>query len=170
MSIVYLCLGSNIGDRVKLLEQALSLLSLIENVKVIRTSALYETEPWGGIEQNWFLNMVVEIKTSLLPQELLQKCSNIENILGRNRDVEVHWGERPIDIDIIFFGKEVVNESNLIIPHKHLHQRAFVLVPLLELIPDFVHPVLQKSVMDLYEDLDNVEDVFLFGTRGLKNA
>lgn len=170
MAIAYLCLGSNSGDRLKLIEQAISLLNLAQDIKIIRNSALYETEPWGVKDQNWFLNMAVEVKTSLSPHDLLLKCMSIEKMLGRNRENERRWGERTIDIDIIFYDKEVLKTDILTIPHPRMHERAFVLVPLLELIPDFVHPVLNKSVTELYDDLEEVEDVVLYGTRGLING
>ncbi len=166
MSIAYLCLGSNSGNRLQFIEQAISLLNLAENIKIIRSTALYETEPWGVKNQNWFLNIIVEIKTDLSPQDLLLKCMSIEKTLGRNRDKEQRWGERTIDIDIILYNKDVVNTDMLTIPHPRMHQRAFVLVPLLELIPDFIHPVLNKTISDLYDELDNVEEVYLYGTRG----
>lgn len=140
-------------------------MNLAENIKLIRTSALYETEPWGVKDQNWFLNMTAEIKTSLSPLDLLLKCRNIEKTLGRNREKETRWGERTIDIDIIFYDKTVMETEILTVPHKHMHERAFVLVPLLELIPDYVHPVINKSVFDLYDALEEVEDVYLYGTR-----
>ncbi len=167
MTIVYLCLGSNSGDRLKFIEQAVSFLNLAENIKIVRTTALYETEPWGIKNQNWFLNMIVEIKTNLKAQDLLLKCLNIEKTLGRNREKEQKWGERPIDIDIIFYDKEIINTEILTVPHPRMHERAFVLVPLLELIPDFIHPVLHKSVSELYDDLQEVENVMLYGTRGM---
>ncbi len=167
MAIVYLCLGSNSGDRLKFIEQAVSFLNLAENIKIVRTTALYETEPWGVKNQNWFLNMIVEIKTNLKAQDLLLKCLNIEKTLGRNREKEQKWGERPIDIDIIFYDKEIINTEILTVPHPRMHERAFVLVPLLELIPDFIHPVLHKSVSELYDDLQEVENVMLYGTRGM---
>ena len=91
----------------------------------------------------------------------------IEKTLGRDRTKEIRWGERPIDIDIIFYGQEIVNLPNLTVPHINMHNRAFVLVPLLELIPDFEHPVLNKTVSEIYDSLDEVEDVFLYGTRGV---
>lgn len=166
MSIAYLCLGSNSGNRLQFIEQAISLINLAENIKIIRSTALYETEPWGVKKQNWFLNIIVEIKTDLSPQDLLLKCMSIEKTLGRNRDKEQRWGERTIDIDIILYNKDVVNTDMLTIPHPRMHQRAFVLVPLLELIPDFIHPVLNKTISDLYDELDNVEEVYLYGTRG----
>ena len=165
MAIVYLCLGSNMGDRFNLIQNAVNLFSLSDSCDIIRTSALYETEPLGYKEQNWFLNIIVEMKTSLNPQELLAKCQEIESFLGRDRTVEVRWGERVIDADIIFYGKEIINTEKLTIPHKHMHKRAFVLVPMLELIPDFVHPVINKTISQIYDDLEEVEDVYLYGTR-----
>lgn len=165
MALVYLCLGSNMGDRFKILQNAVNLFSLSDTCDIIRASALYETEPWGYKNQDWFLNIVLEIKTSLTPQELLSKCQEIENFLGRDRTHEVRWGERAIDVDILFYGKEVIGAEKLVVPHKHLHKRAFVLVPLLELIPDFIHPVLNKSITQLYDELEEVEDVFLYGTK-----
>lgn len=165
MTLVYLSLGSNSGDRVKLIEQAISFINLSENIDLIRTSALYETEPWGVKDQNWFLNVVVAIKTSLPAQDLLLKLQNIEKTLGRNRQVERRWGERTMDIDIIFYGKEKIETEILTIPHPRMQERAFVLVPFLELIPDFVHPILGKTISELYDELEDVEDVFLYGTR-----
>lgn len=165
MTLVYLSLGSNSGDRVKLIEQAISFINLSENLDLVRTSALYETEPWGVKDQNWFLNVVVEIKTSLPAQDLLLKLQNIEKTLGRNRQVERRWGERTMDIDIIFYGKEKIETEILTIPHPRMQERAFVLVPFLELIPDFVHPILGKTISELYDELEDVEDVFLYGTR-----
>lgn len=165
MSIAYLCLGSNAKDSFKLIEQAMSFLDLSEGIKIIRSSSLYETEPWGVKDQNWFLNMVAEIKTNLSPEDLLVKCNQIESALGRNREKERHWGERPIDIDIIFYDSVVMNSELLTIPHKYMHKRAFVLVPLLEIIPDFNHPVFNKTISQLYDALENVEEVFLYGAR-----
>lgn len=166
MAIAYLCLGANSKNRLTTVQQAVSLLSLAENIKLIRASALYETEPWGVKDQNWFLNMVVEIKTDLSAQDLLLKCLSIEKMLGRDRSREQRWGERPVDIDIIFYDNQIINTGILTVPHPRMHERAFVLVPLLELIPDFVHPVLKKSVSELYDELDDVEEVCLYGTRG----
>jgi len=165
MAIVYLCLGSNKGDRVGYVQQATSLLGAIEGIKIIRTSSLYETQPWLEQETTWFVNAIVEVKTSLEPEELLFECQRIESQLGRNREVEGHFGERTIDIDILFYDKEIINEVDLTVPHKFMHQRAFTLVPMLELNPDFVHPKLGKTMADLHEELENPEMVYLYGTR-----
>ena len=166
MAIVYLSLGSNKGDRIGYVQQATSLIGGLDNVNIIRTSAFYESEPWGMSSDTWFVDAVVEIKTSLSTRELLEACQRIETQLGRERDDSKNgYLDRTIDIDILFYGKEIVNEPDLIIPHKYLHLRAFTLVPLLELIPDFEHPVLHKSIIDLHSDLENPEMVFLYGTR-----
>lgn len=165
MAIVYLSLGSNNGDRIGYIQQATSLLGAVEGIKIIRTSAFYETEPWNMDSNVWFVNAVAEIKTVLPPQALLAECQRIEQQLGRKRNIDNNYQDRTIDIDILFYGKEIINEENLVIPHKYLHLRAFTLVPLLELIPDFIHPVLHKSIIDLHNDLENPEMVFLYGTR-----
>lgn len=165
MAIVYLSLGSNLGDRIGYIQQATSLLGSVENISIIRTSAFYETEPWDMNSENWFVNAVVELKTSLSPQDLLAECKRIENLLGRNEKTSADYKDRTIDIDILFYGKEIINEETLTIPHKYVHLRAFTLVPLLELIPDFEHPVLHKTISELHNDLENPEMVFLYGTR-----
>jgi len=165
MAIVYLSLGSNQGDRIGYIQQATSLLGLTENISIIRTSAFYETEPWNMTTKTWFVNAVVEVKTSLTPTELLTECQRIEKQLGRTPKETSGYADRTIDIDILFYGKEIINDGNLIIPHKYLHLRAFTLVPLLELIPDFEHPVMHKTISELHNDLDNPEMVFLYGTR-----
>lgn len=165
MAIVYLSLGSNKGDRIGYIQQATSLLGAAENVSVIRTSAFYETEPWNMNSDAWFVNAVVEIKTSLSPKDLLVECQRIESQLGRKHSEAKGYEDRTIDIDILFYNKDIINEENITIPHKYLHLRAFILVPMLELNPDFEHPVLHKTISDLHSDLENPEMVFLYGTR-----
>lgn len=134
-------------------------------LKIIRTSSLYETQPWLEKDTTWFVNAIIEIKTNLSPVDLLTECLRIEKQLGRNRELEGPFGDRTIDIDILFYDKEIINSENLQIPHKYLHQRAFILVPMLELNPDFVHPGLNKSMSLLHEELENPEMVYLYGTR-----
>ena len=166
MAIAYLSLGSNKGDRIGFVQQATSLLNASDGISLIRTSAFYESEPWGMDSKNWFVNAVVEIKTTLSPQELLTQCQRIETQLGRKRlDDTKEYQDRTIDIDILFYNKEIVNDENLTIPHKFLHLRASTLVPLLELIPNFEHPLLHKTIAQLHDDLENPEMVFLYGTR-----
>ena len=166
MALVYLCIGSNKGDKVNFIHLAARLIANSENIKLVRASTLYESEPWGDKNQPWFVNAVLEVKTTLSPQDFLKKMQEIETQLGRIRDENTKkWGPREIDIDIIFWGNEIINEENLKIPHPYAHRRAFVLVPLLELIPDFVHPVLKKTLLDIHSELNDPEDVYLYGTR-----
>lgn len=166
MTIAYLSLGSNKGDRIGYIQQAVSLLRTSGDVEIIRTSSFYETEPWNMQTGTvWFVNAVIEIKTSLTAQELLDLCNKTEAFLGRTRDLKNGYQDRTIDIDILFFGKEVIETSTLTIPHKFVHLRAFNLVPMLELNPNYVHPVLQKNILELHENLENPEMVVLYGTR-----
>lgn len=164
MAIVYLSLGSNSGDRIGYVQQAASLIGTTDGISIVRTSAFYETEPWGMNSDTWFVNAVVEIKTTLSAQKLLEECQRIEAQLGRTRS-NLGYKDRTIDIDILFYNKDIINDENLIVPHKYLHLRAFTLVPLLELIPNFEHPVLHKTIAELHNDLENPEMVFLYGTR-----
>ena len=165
MAIVYLSLGSNKGDRIGFVQQATSLLNGYENINVVQSSSLYETEPWGVESDNWFVNAVIQVSTSLSPRTLLSQCQKIENVLGRNREKEGRYGDRNIDIDILLYDNLIVSEQDLIIPHVHFHERAFTLVPMLEIAPDVVHPVYKKTMTDLYEELENPEMVYLYGTR-----
>lgn len=165
MAIVYLSLGSNKGDRIGYVQQAAGLLAALDDIKIIRTSAFYETEPWNMNTETWFVNAVLEIKTQLTPRNLLTECMRIETQLGRTKRNNPDYEDRTMDIDILFYNNEIINEDNLIIPHKFVHLRAFILVPLLELIPDYVHPVLNKTISELHNDLENPEMVFLYGTR-----
>lgn len=166
MAIVYLSLGSNIGDRIGYIQQAASLLGADNNnITIIRTSAFYETEPWNMKSDTWFVNAVIEIKTSYSPRDLLSVCKKVEAQLGRKPKDGNDYEDRTIDIDILFYNKEIIKEQDLEIPHKYVHLRAFNLVPMLELNEDFVHPVFNKSIADLHNDLENPEMVFLYGTR-----
>ncbi len=165
MAIVYLSLGSNKGDRIGYVQQAASLLGADEGISIVRTSAFYESEPWNMNTKNWFVNAVVEAKTKYSPQELLEVCQRIEKQLGRTFEEKNQYQDRTIDIDILFYNKDIINEENLIIPHKYVHLRAFTLVPMMELNSDFVHPVLHKNIVEMHNDLENPEMVFLYGTR-----
>lgn len=165
MAIAYLSLGSNKGDRIGYVQQAASLLGMDEKITIVRTSAFYESEPWNMNTKNWFVNAVVEIKTQYSPQELLLACQRVECQLGRTSIEKGQYQDRTIDIDILFYNKEIINEENLTIPHKYVHLRAFTLVPMMELNSDFVHPVLHKTIEEMHNDLENPEMVFLYGTR-----
>ena len=165
MAIAYLCLGSNIGDKVGYVQQAVKMLTATGMVTIVRSSALYETEPWGNKDLDWFVNAVIEVKTKLSPRELLDLCKNTEIQMGRKNVKSDKYEARIIDIDILFYGDLIVDEPDLKIPHEHLHERAFALVPLLELIPDYEHPKYKKSLLQLHEELETLDDVFLYGTR-----
>lgn len=134
----YLGLGSNQGDRYEQLKQAAFYLNEYPQIRVVKTSEIYETEPWGGLQQDYFLNQVVEIETDFSPCKLLAACQEIEEVMGRKR--LIHWGPRTIDIDILLFEGRVIEEQDLIIPHPYLEQREFVLIPLKEIAPDLVLP------------------------------
>jgi 2-amino-4-hydroxy-6-hydroxymethyldihydropteridine diphosphokinase len=155
MAIVYLGLGSNLGDRGANLQKALMELEKWE-VKIVRASSLYETEPVDFHDQPWFLNMVVLAETKLDVEELLEAIHLIEKILLREQ--VVRFGPRTIDIDILFYLEQGMNESvvvdipDLQIPHPRLHERQFVLKPMVEIAPDFTHPVLKKTVSDLLKE------------------
>ena len=165
MAIVYLSLGSNKGDRIGYVQQAASLLGADEKITIVRTSAFYESEPWNMNTQTWFVNAVVEAKTNYSPKELLEVCHRIEKQLGREKKNTPDYEDRTIDIDILFYNKDIIQEDDLIIPHKYMHLRAFTLVPMMELNADFIHPVLHKSIAEMHNDLENPEMVFLYGTR-----
>lgn len=165
MAIIYLSLGSNKGDRIGYVQQAASLLGADEKITIVRTSAFYESEPWNMNTQTWFVNAVVEAKTNYSPKELLEVCQRIEKQLGREKKNTPDYEDRTIDIDILFYNKDIIQEDDLVIPHKYMHLRAFTLVPMMELNADFIHPVLHKSIAEMHNDLENPEMVFLYGTR-----
>ena len=144
--IVYIALGSNLGDRAGMLERAIAAMNSA-GISVVRQSSLYVTEPVGAPGQGWFLNAVVEAETSLLPLQLLHALLKIERELGRRR-LTPH-GPRAIDLDILFYGSSVIRSRELEVPHPRLTERRFVLIPLAQLAPDFRHPVLHKSINQL---------------------
>lgn len=150
----YIGIGSNLGDRRKNIQLALNVLKEKKDVIVEKVSPFYETLPAGGPpHQGKFLNGAIEISTTLTPQELLKVLQEIEKALGRVR--KERWGPRTIDLDILFYGDLIVNEKGLIIPHPLIHKREFVLKPLLRIAPDFIHPVLKKSVKVFLDQLQS---------------
>jgi len=148
---VHLLLGSNLGNREKLIDDALNLLA--ERVGTIQLkSSIYETAAWGKIDQPSFLNVAVAIHTVLQPLQLLETVLKIESDLGRVRHEK--WGSRMIDIDIIFYGEEIINiEDKLHIPHPELQNRKFVLLPMAEIAAYFIHPVLGQTISELLTNL-----------------
>lgn len=135
----YCAIGSNQGDREQMLYQAAFLLAASERTDLVRASRIYETPPWGRSDQPAFLNAVVELRTSLLPPELLGRLQAIERHLGREPGGE-RWGPRPIDLDITLYGETVIDAPRLVVPHPRLAGRAFALVPLVEIAPDLADP------------------------------
>jgi 2-amino-4-hydroxy-6-hydroxymethyldihydropteridine diphosphokinase len=151
---VFLLLGSNLGERNLFLHSAIEHIEH-EIAPVVKKSAIYETQSWGKTDLPDYLNQVVMLQTELSAQQVLDKILNIEIEMGRKR--EEKWGSRIIDIDILFYGSEIINEPNLTIPHPELHKRRFTLEPLEMLVPDFVHPILNKSISALKNELkDNL--------------
>ncbi len=139
MTISYIGVGSNVGDRASFCREAVASLDAASGVAVQRASSLYETAPLGGPPQRSFVNLVVRIETDLDPRALLEVCQHIEHQLGREPS-EIRWGPRVVDLDILLYGDEKLNEPDLEIPHPRIAQRRFVLVPLLEIDPDVSDP------------------------------
>lgn len=161
MNKVYLGLGSNIEPRLDFLQEAVEKIANTEEIKIIKKSSIYQTKPYGYLEQEDFLNAVILIETSLAPEELLERVLEIEKEIGRVRD-EV-WGPRKIDIDILLYDKIKYDSSNLIIPHPEIKKRAFVMIPLLEIADSNSLVIDGKKVEHWLEDLDySEEDVELF--------
>lgn len=155
---VYIALGSNLGDREVNLRSAID--ELQQEVELLAGSRIYETAPYGYLDQADFLNQVIKVRTDLLPQELLTFMKNLEEELGRIptfRD-----GPRMIDLDILFYGDMILDLPDLVIPHPRLHERAFVLVPLADIAPDLQHPILSYSILELLNKVGR-EGVALFG-------
>lgn len=144
---VYIALGSNLGDRAAHLRSALER-AKEGDIEIVRESSLYETEPIPKSDQSWFLNQVVEARTGLFPQQLLDRLLHIERELGRKRVIAN--GARTIDLDILLYGRAIINSPpRLVIPHPRMAERRFVLDPLAELAPDLRHPVLRKTIAEL---------------------
>jgi 2-amino-4-hydroxy-6-hydroxymethyldihydropteridine diphosphokinase len=151
----YLGLGSNLGDRQSNLDKALDLLS--QRLRLEKISSIYDSEPVGNVDQPRFLNLVCEVITHLTPQGLLALAKGIEARLGR---VGPSGAPRTIDIDVLFYGDQVIETPELVIPHPRLAERAFVLVPLVEIAPDLVHPVSGKTIRELLKAAKEVQGVF----------
>jgi 2-amino-4-hydroxy-6-hydroxymethyldihydropteridine diphosphokinase len=156
---VYLLLGSNLGDRLRVMHAASDMLEKTVG-KITAMSSVYETAPWGVLEQPSFLNQVLELHTTLTPEEILRLVLEIEHELGRVR--YERWGARVIDIDILFFSSEVLDTARLTVPHPRLHERRFTMIPLVEIIPFFMHPVLKKSLSELLTECEDASEVHLF--------
>ncbi len=173
----YIGLGSNEGDRVGFVQQAMQLLKDIPRIEVVECSSLYETEPVGDEYSEWFVNGVTAINTDLGAEELLDVCKDIEarlnelygHELNKKNGCQGGGRRRIIDLDILFYGDKQICSDYLTVPHARIHERAFALVPMLEIAPEVVHPTLGKTVSELHESLPEPELVFLYGTRGVES-
>jgi 2-amino-4-hydroxy-6-hydroxymethyldihydropteridine diphosphokinase len=167
----FLGIGSNLGDRVGVLREAVRRLDVPGEIRLVETSRLYEAEPWesepGQLpdRSEWYLNCVVAVETSLSPRALLERVQAIEAALGRTRDASLtpearRFLPRPLDIDILLYGSEVISVSDdLHIPHLLLHERAFVLRPLADLAPELEHPTLYRAIRELALELTDTHEV-----------
>ncbi len=155
METVYLCLGGNVGDTHDYLNRAIGLIES-QIGTIAQSSGIYQSEPWGLECSQWFLNQVVAVETELEPHAVLEHCLQIESELGRTRSGNGNGYEpRTIDIDIIFFGHQIISLPDLQVPHPLMHQRNFVLRPLCDVAADFVHPVFRKTVHQILAECDD---------------
>jgi 2-amino-4-hydroxy-6-hydroxymethyldihydropteridine diphosphokinase len=153
--LVYLALGSNLGDKLLNLSEAVA--QITEKIGEISTvSSVYETQSWGFESDNLFLNQVISVNTGLSPLEILTETQKIEKNIGRTEKTDHVYKDRIIDIDLILYGNWVFKSECLTLPHPFFHQRRFVLEPLNEIAPDFIHPILKKTIARLLEDLHSI--------------
>ena len=161
MNVAYLCLGGNIGDREKALQ--LALLKISETVgSITAQSNIYETEAWGVENQQAYLNQCIAINTNFKPLELIDILLEIEKGLGRERGISETYLPRTIDIDILFYNQEIIEQSKLLVPHPRLHLRKFVLIPLQEIASNYLHPLLNKTIFNLLSECEDTSDVKLY--------
>jgi 2-amino-4-hydroxy-6-hydroxymethyldihydropteridine diphosphokinase len=161
MNVAYLCLGGNIGDREKAL--TLALLKINETVgNITAQSNIYETEAWGVENQQAYLNQCIEIHTNYKSLELIDILLAIEKELGRERGISETYLPRTIDIDILFYNQEIIEQPKLLVPHPRLHLRKFVLIPLQEIASNYLHPLLNKTIFNLLSECEDTSDVKLY--------
>ncbi|KAA9011984.1 2-amino-4-hydroxy-6-hydroxymethyldihydropteridine diphosphokinase [Niallia endozanthoxylica] len=153
----YLSLGSNMGNRMNNLKEALKRLQGDYPVTVVNVSSVYETDPVGYEEQDLFLNMVAQINTTLSPYQLLEACLQVEKGLGRKR--EIHWGPRTVDLDILLYNDENIITEMLVVPHPRMHERSFVMIPLVEISPDILLPKFKQPLYEIADQLSDKEGV-----------
>ena len=163
---VFVGIGSNLGNRRAQYQKALDRIADLPQTSIVKYSSLYETEPLGEAK-SWYINGVIELETEFTPQQLLSRLQKIESALGRRRTAHTKkWASRKIDLDILLFDNDIVAEKNLQVPHPEMHRRRFVLLPLSELAPQFVHPHLGSTVAELLAGLDDTKRVLLVPPHG----
>lgn len=160
-TLVWIGLGSNLGERISFLQSALDILQQDDRLQLVNVSSVYETEPLGFSSDQRFLNAVAAISWTGNAMELLDLISATETTIGRKRSGETRYESRCIDLDILFYGEEVINNSALQVPHPRIQERQFVLQPLNELIPSYIHPVLNRSVSELVHFCKDNSEVFI---------
>jgi len=156
--LAYIGIGSNLGDKLENCRRAMEAIGADARNRLIRRSRFYRTEPVGKKDQEWFINAVVAVETTMRPRELMEFLLSVEKGMGRIR--QERWGPRIIDLDILFYGDRVLDEEGLQIPHPRLHERRFVLAPLKDMAPGLLHPVFRRTVAEILEELDAAEKVF----------
>ncbi len=158
MNGIYLIIGGNMGNTMEYFSTCYALLEKHLGV-IVTQSKIYETKPWGTIEQNNFLNQVLYISTDKNINSCMHTILQIEKDMGRTRSIK--WDARIIDIDILYFNNDIVHTAFITVPHKHLHERKFVLVPLCDIAPNFLHPILKKTTQELLQQCTDTLDVHL---------
>ncbi len=158
---VFIGIGSNLGNRRAHYQKALALIAALPKTRIVKSSSLYESEPIGEAK-NWYVNGVIEVETDFSPQQLLRRLQEIEQGMGRKRTPQTKkWTSRKIDLDILLFDNQVIESPSLTIPHRELHKRRFVLLPLCELAPHLTHPRLGMTITDLLVGLKDGKRVLL---------
>jgi 2-amino-4-hydroxy-6-hydroxymethyldihydropteridine diphosphokinase len=150
----YIGIGSNLGIPKENCTNAIEKISSTKDIKIISKSSFYRTEPIGGVQQGWFVNSAIEIKTDLSPENLLSVLLNLELAMGRIRKEK--WGPRLIDLDLLFYGNLVLENKSLTLPHPEIQNRKFVLVPMSEIAENLIHPTLKKTIKTLLQESSDV--------------
>ncbi len=158
---LFLGLGGNVGNVSAYFKVALE--AIDKNIgRIIAKSSTFQTEPWGNKNQDFFLNKVVEVQTAFGGEDVLKKNLEMVSLFGRNWHNDNQFAARTIDIDILFYGNKIINQRDLVIPHPRLHLRNFVLTPLFEIAPEFIHPSFNRKIKDLFKDSPDKSDVKIF--------
>lgn len=159
-TVILLSIGANLGNRMETIKKAITLLSEHPEINILKVSSIYETEPVGYKNQPWFLNLVVAAETTLDLNRLIQLCKTIEYLLGRK--VRKRWTEREIDIDLLLYGKQIINSDFLQVPHPRMQERRFVLVPAAEIAAEIVHPIFNQTITELLASCNDNSVVRVF--------